>query len=58
MNKNLVMLFFVIIFAAAGFFAYQQGYFNAQIAEVEKRLNDICDPSKEDCSVVEEDLEL
>ena len=48
----------MVVIAAAGFYAYQQGCFNAQIAQVEKNLNEICDPSKEDCSAFEEDLEL
>lgn len=58
MNKNMVILFFVVVLAAAGFYAYQQGLFNAQIAKVENNMNKICDPSKEDCSAFEEDLEL
>ncbi len=58
MNKNMIILFFVVVVAAAGYYGYQQGYFNAEIAQVEKALNDMCDPRKEDCSAVEEDLEL
>jgi hypothetical protein len=56
MNKNMV-LFFLVVALAGGFFAYQQGMFNKEIAMVEKNLNDICDPSKEDCTAFEEDLE-
>ena len=51
-------LFFMVALAAAGFYAYQQGLFNKEIAQVEKNLNAICDPSKEDCTAFEEDLEL
>ena len=58
MNKNMVMLFLLVALAAVGSYCYQQGYFNAEIAQVEKRLNEICDPSKEDCSAFEEDLEV
>ncbi len=57
MNKNIV-LFFMVALAAAGFFAYQRGLFNKEIAQVEKNLNAICDPSKEDCTAFEEDLEV
>lgn len=56
MNKNMV-LFFLVVALAGGFFAYQQGMFNKEIAMVEKNLNEICDPSKEDCTAFEEDLE-
>lgn len=57
MNRNMVKLFFVVLLVAAGVFCYRQGYFNSEIAQVEERLNEICDPSKEDCSDFEEDLE-
>lgn len=57
MKKNMVILFFIVALAAAGYYAYEQGYFNAEIAKIEKNLNDICDPSQEDCSAFEEDLE-
>lgn len=56
MNKNMVILFFVVMLAAAGFYCYQQGYFNAEVAQVEQALTDICDPAQQDCSAVEEDL--
>jgi uncharacterized ion transporter superfamily protein YfcC len=56
MNKNMVILFFVVMLAAAGYYCYEQGYFNAEIVQVEKALNDICDPTQQDCSAIEEDL--
>lgn len=56
MNKNMVILFFVVMLAAAGYYCYEQGYFNGEIAQVEAVLTEICDPSKEDCTPVEEDL--
>ena len=58
MNKNMVILFFVVLLAAAGYYCYEQGYFNSEIAQVEKALTDICDSSKEDCSDFDEDLEV
>jgi len=58
MNKNLIMIFFMVVISAAIFYAYRQGLFDKEIATVEQRLTDICDPSKEDCSDFEEDLEV
>jgi hypothetical protein len=58
MNKNMIILFFMVVLGAAGYYCYQQGFFNSEIAQVEKALNDICDPSKEDCSGLDEDLEI
>ena len=57
MNKNMVILFFLVVLAAAGYYCYEQGYFNSGIAQVETTLNEICDSSKEDCSGIDEDLE-
>ncbi|MBP6869312.1 hypothetical protein KBC04_00290 [Candidatus Babeliales bacterium] len=57
MNKNMIILFFLMVAVAAGYYAYQQGYFNAEIERVEKGLHEICDSTKEDCSAFEEDLE-
>jgi hypothetical protein len=51
------MMFFVVVLAAGCFYAYQQGFFNAEIEKVEQNVNAICDPSQEDCSDFEEDLE-
>ena len=56
MNKNMIILFFLVLIAAVGYYCYDQGYFNAEIAQVEQALNEICDESKEDCSAFEEDL--
>lgn len=58
MNRNLVILFFLVVFAAAGYYCYEQGCFDAGIAHVEKALNTICDPETEDCSALDEDLEV
>lgn len=57
MNKNMVIFFFLVVLAAAGYYCYEQGCFNKGIARVEDALNDICDPAKEDCSGIDEDLE-
>ena len=57
MNKNMVIMFFLVVLAAAGYYCYEQGFFNREIAQVEKSLNQICDPAKEDCSGLDEDLE-
>ena len=57
MNKNMIVLFFMMLIAAGGYYAYQQGFFNAEIDRVEKALHEVCDPTKEDCSAFEEDLE-
>ena len=57
MNKNIIMMFFVVVLAAGCFYAYQQGLFNAEIEKIEQNLNAICDPTQEDCSDFEEDLE-
>ncbi len=56
MNKNMVILFFVVALGAAGYYGYQQGYFNSEIAQMEKNLNAMCDPTKEDCTDFENDL--
>ncbi|MDP3787951.1 MAG: hypothetical protein Q8Q60_01370 [Candidatus Chromulinivorax sp.] len=56
MNKNMVIVFFLVVLAAAGYYCYEQGYFNSEIAQVEQALVDICDPAQEDCSAIEEDL--
>lgn len=52
----MIILFFLVLIAAVGYYCYDQGYFNAEIAQVEQALNEICDESKEDCSAFEEDL--
>jgi hypothetical protein len=54
----MIIMFFLVVAAAAGYYCYEQGFFNSEIEQVEKALNDICDPSKEDCSDIEEDLEV
>lgn len=56
MNKNMVIVFFLMLIAAAGYYAYQQGCFDKGIDRVENALNEICDPSKEDCSEFQDDL--
>ena len=48
----------MVVAAAAGFYAYQQGLFNKEVAQIELNMNAICDPSQEDCSAFEEDLEV
>ena len=54
----MVVLFFVVLLAVAGYYCYEQGYFNSEIAQVEKALINVCDSSKEDCSAFDEDLEV
>ncbi len=56
MNKNMVIVFFLVVLAAAGYYCYEQGYFNAEVVQVENALVAICDPAQEDCSDIEEDL--
>ncbi len=58
MNKNMITLFFLGMLVAAGYYCYDQGYFDQRIAQVEKTLVEICDPAHSDCSAVEEDLEV
>ncbi len=57
MNKNMITLFFLVMLAAAGYYCYDQGFFNKEVAQVEAALVEICDPAKEDCPELEEDLE-
>ena len=58
MNRQMVMLFLVLCAAAAGFYLYQQGLFKKHVAMVEQALDNICDPEKEDCSFLEDDLDV
>ena len=53
----MITLFFLVMLAAAGYYCYDQGFFNKEVAQVEAVLVEICDPAKEDCSGLEEDLE-
>jgi uncharacterized protein (DUF2164 family) len=54
----MVMLLLVLGAAAVGFYFYQQGLFQKQAILVEQALENICDPEKEDCSGLEDDLEV
>lgn len=58
MNKNMIILFFLVMFGAAIFYCYQQGCFSSEIVDVEIVLTENCDPAIEDCSDFEEDLEV
>lgn len=58
MNKNMIRLFFLVMLGAAGYYCYDQGFFSKEAAQVETVLVEICDPAKEDCSGLEEDLEV
>ena len=58
MNRQMVMLLLVLGGAAVGFYLYQQGLFQKQAILVEQALENICDPEKEDCSGLEDDLEV
>lgn len=58
MNKGMVKLFFVVVLAAAAYYCYEQGFFNKGIARAEKVLTEICDPAKEECSELDDALEV
>ena len=58
MNKNMVTLFFLVMLAAAGYYCYDQGCFTKEVAQAEKTLIEICDPAHDDCSAIEQDLEV
>jgi ABC-type Fe3+ transport system permease subunit len=58
MNKQIIAVFFLVFAAAAGYYAYQHGYLYSSIAQVEKALDEVCDPKKEDCAAFEEDLQV
>ncbi len=57
MNKNMITLFFLVMLVAAGYYCYDQGFFNKEVVQAEKILVEICDPAHDDCSAIEEDLE-
>lgn len=56
MNKNMIIIFFLMVIAAAGYYAYEQGLFDASIDKIEDVMHQVCDPTKEDCTAFEEDL--
>lgn len=62
MKRNLITLLLVAALGAAGYYCYQNGCMKkAEVvveAKMEEALTAICDPAKEDCSALEEDLEL
>ena len=62
MNKHLITLLLVAALGATGYYFYQNGSVKKAEVEVshaiEETLVAICDPDKEDCSGMEEDLEV
>ena len=58
MNNNLIKLAILLALVGAGYYCYQQGCMKKESERVEEVLNAICDPAKEDCSALEDDLEV
>ena len=58
MNKHLITLMLLALVGAAGYYCYQNGCVKKAEVAMEESLTAICDPAQEDCSALEEDLEL
>ena len=58
MNNDLMKLIILLAFVGGGYYLYQQGFMKKEQVVIAETLNAICDPSKEDCSALEDDLEV
>lgn len=57
MNKHIIIIFFLAVALAAGYYAYQQGFFDKGIDRIENVLHEYCDPAQEDCSAFQDDAQ-
>jgi len=58
-SKKIIALFLLALIALAGYHAYNKVFFNSVVAtEGQENITEICDPSVEDCSGLEDNLDM